>query len=380
MKAAEPTAKTEPPKKQLLLTGCFGNEFVSLPSGIEISDWGVDTVSFCWRPNSWKLWTHLERPLDDGSMLQGWDEETSELLGTSEVFRGAMGSALIKNRIAGGRWGYFPKHEMIYCEGHLASLYSGDDATSGLAPVWKLDNASMLAALRASEFLHPHGLLAWDPSIRRLDLACDLRFDDPRLGQVFLRGLSALDLPRLKRNVWHEQGEVQTVYFRTPKRKQVRLRIYDKARESGEGDAGSWVRVEQQFRFTGKQQPEPSVLSREDLSEMWAKPLRVWEEADDFSSADVGRLQAKVIADIEAGRITAFSGERLIGQIAMRSAGIGRAWWERQEKVHLWARRERELRDLGIALEATPNDEDGDFPLGLVLRAIRQVWRSTPVN
>ncbi len=363
-------------EKQPLLTGCSQNDFVELPAGVHLAGWGVDTVSFCWRPKDWKLWMHLGRPLEKGTLLQGWDERDRELLGSSEVFPGTRGSAHIKERFGGAHWGYFPKYELIYCEGHLASIVGGSDKTTGLAPTGKLDNGSVLASLRASEFLHPHGLFGETPYVRRLDLACDLEFDDPRQGQVFMRGLAAMDLPRLKRNVWHEHGEIQTVYFRTPARKQVKLRAYDKSIESGTGPAGSWVRIEQQFRFSGNQQPEPSVMSDATIAAMWAKPLNAWSGADDFLAADATALQAKVIREVEAGRVEPYKAERIIGHLAMRAAGIGRDWWKCNGKPHLWSRREAELRDLGIAIDEIHVADAAGFPMGDILRAVRGLWGS----
>lgn len=361
-------------RKQPLLTGCFENDFVGLPVGVRLAARGVDTVSFCWRPQDWKLWLHLERPLKKGTLLQGWDERDRELLGSSEVFRGARGSAHVKERFGGAHWGYFPNHTLIYCEGHLASILSGSDKDTGLASSGRLDNGSALASLRASEFLHPHGLLDETPHVRRLDLACDLQFDDPRQGQIFMRGLAAMDLPRLKRNVWHEHGEIQTVYFRTPARKQIKLRVYDKSIESATGPAGSWVRIEQQFRFSGKQQPNPSEITDRVLAGMWAKPLEAWTDADDFLAADADALQAKVMREVEAGRLEAYKAERIIGHLAMRSAGVGRDWWKRNGKPHLWSRREAELRELGVAVDEINMSDAAGFPMGEVLRVVRGLW------
>jgi hypothetical protein len=62
----------------------------------------------------------------------------------------------------------------------------------------------------------------------------------------------------------------------------------------------------------------------------------------------------------------------------MRADGISKEWWIAQGQRHIWGRRSRELRDLGLVLDedGLPHGEPQEtaLPLGLVLRALRQAW------
>jgi hypothetical protein len=62
----------------------------------------------------------------------------------------------------------------------------------------------------------------------------------------------------------------------------------------------------------------------------------------------------------------------------MRADGISKEWWTGLGQPHIWGRRSKELRDLGLVLDedGLPRGEPQEvvLPLGLVLRALRQAW------
>jgi hypothetical protein len=90
-------------------------------------------------------------------------------------------------------------------------------------------------------------------------------------------------------------------------------------------------------------------------------------------------MQRVILAAVNEGRLSAFKAERLLGTLQLRGRGMGKDWWTVQGKPHLWGRRERELRDLGLILDEDGlgrEDKEAELPLGTVLRALRQAWPS----
>jgi hypothetical protein len=367
------------PGEQPALTGCLEDNIVTLPPGIEIADCGIDTVSFCWRPQSEQLWTHLREPLQLGSDLQGWDPETDEFFASSGVARTQPGHVLVNEIIGGGRVGYFPGERLIYIEGRLAALNACDANASGLAPPWQLDNTSRLSALAVTQLLYPSSICFEKCTLRRLDLACDVRFTEGAQGSRFLRALGALDLPRQKSDVWRKDGRTETIYYRTPKRGKVKLRVYDKGVESGSHAPGERVRLEQQLRWTRAKQPDPATIACSDLGSKWQGQLHAWEDAENVVVADLDSMQRVILQAVAEKQLPIYQAERLLGTLAMRGRGFGKETFAADGKRHLWARRSRELRALGFVL-----DEDGlgtkreqaTLPLGTILRALRQAWPS----
>jgi len=365
------------PGKQPALTGCLENDIVTLPPGIEVVGCGIDTVSFCWRPQSERLWTHLREPLRMGSDLQGWDPETDEFFASSGVAHTQLGHVLVNEVIGGGRVGYFPGQRLIYIEGRLAALNARDANASGLAPQLQLDIAPRLSALAISRLLCPSSICFEKCTLRRLDLACDVRFSEGAQGLRFLRALAALDLPRQKSDVWKKDGRTETIYYRTPKRAKIRLRVYDKGIESGSHSAGELVRLEQQLRWVGKKQPDPATIARSDLGRLWQGQLHAWEDSENVAVADLDSMQRVILQAVSEKQIPIYQAERLLGTLAMRGRGFGKESFAADGKRHLWARRSRELRALGFVL-----DEDGlgtkreqaTLPLGTILCALRQAW------
>jgi hypothetical protein len=337
----------------------------------------VDTVSFAWRPQDPRLWRHLEEALKQGRLPQGSDLETSELCGSTELARGARGSGVVKGVIGGGRVFFYPHLRLICIEGRLAALLAGDENASGLAPSWQLGNAADVAARNVSTRLYPATISLGKSSLRRIDLTCDLCCNSPSQGLRLLRGLEALSLPRLKTNAYKKDGRVETIYFVTPKRAFVHLRLYDKSVESKSGTAGTLIRLEQQRRFVGKQQPSPHEWARADLGRQWQGQLKAWEAAEDVVVADLNGMQRVILQAVSEGKLSAFKAERLLGTLLLRGRGMGKDWWTAQGKPHLWGRRERELRDLGLILDEDGlgrEKEEAELPLGTVLRALRLAW------
>lgn len=190
--------------------------------------------------------------------------------------------------------------------------------------------------------------------------------------------MAALDLPRVKSDVWRKNGRIETVYYRTPSRGAVRLRIYDKGIESGSDPAGERIRIEQQYRWNGAKSPDPADMARRDLGTMWQGQLKVWENCDQVVVADLTAARRFLLRAVADGRLPACTAERLYGQLGMRADGISKEWWTGLGQPHIWGRRSKELRDLGLVLDedGLPRGEPQEvvLPLGVVLRALRQAW------
>ncbi len=159
----------------------------------------------------------------------------------------------------------------------------------------------------------------------------------------------------------------------------MNLRIARSVVESGSHAPGERVRLEQQHRFVGAKAPDPAIIAQSDLGKMWQGQLHAWENTHEIVVADLNSMQRVVLQVATDNKLSAFAAERLLGTLTMRGRGLGKDWWTSQGKGHLWGRRSRELRDLGIIL-----DEDGlggehkeaELPLGIILRTLRHAWHT----
>lgn len=163
------------------------------------------------------------------------------------------------------------------------------------------------------------------------------------------------------------------------------MRIYDKGLESGrvksgEAAPGEWLRVETQQRYIGSKQPAPADLAQAELGKMWEGRLRGWEASENVLVGDLDGMERVLVERVQEGRLSAQKAERLLGHLQLRGRGIGKEWWNAQGQPHLWGRRSKELRDLGLIL-----DEDGlgtqkevaELPLGQLLASLRRAWPSS---
>lgn len=379
-------AMQAPAAEQGLVTPCSQYRIVQLAPGIELVGIGVDTASFCFRPQCERLWARLTAPLADDGLLECCDPATGELT-SSRLFGNDEGHVLVDGKVAGGRLGYYPSHRLIYVEGRLAALSALDDAAIGLARPWQVQPASRLAALAASRFLRSRSLVEGECSLRRLDLACDLRFTGPdgkgggrARGLRFMRALGALEVPRRKSVVVRMNGQTQTVSQKTPVRFKTTIRCYDKGVEAGTHPAGELIRIEQELRWRGaERQPDPIAVPWLDLGQKWIGALKAWEGVDEIVVADLTEHENLLIQRVEEGALAPTTFTRLLGILTSRAHGLDRAWWVAQGKAYQWSRDSRLLRAHGIVLDddglptGTPRDT---LPLGRVLRAARAAWPS----
>ncbi len=335
---------------------------------------GVDTVSFAWRPAATTTWETLTAAARRGS-LTSFDPYTRTGR-TVEIIPSARRSYLIREPVGGVRFGFFPEHELIWCEGRLAALCAGVSSASGLRPPSLLSHAAALAALSFEQL--GMALLGEAPVVRRLDLAADLKFDDPALGLRFLRAAAGLPVANLKTDVWSHGGRIETVYLRSPASGHTKVRFYDRGRLDG-SHPGSTIRIERQLRFQKAAQLDPSAVAKSDLGAVWEGELRAWRTLSGQAVVgDLVTVQRAVAEAAEREGLSPLCVERLVGWLALSEQGFDRTWWKARGKPHIPARRAAELRTLGIAFDPTapPTSPELRVSVAETLAAVAAEWRS----
>ncbi len=308
---------------------------------------GLDTVSFVLRPQT----------DDDHAHLSEWMERSEvgrdELRG-SKLIKSPRG-VLVSRPVAGVRFGAFhgDTAPAAWVEGRLVALLAGSDKAHGLAGPADL----VPGAAKAREVFAGLGLDLAAPveGVRRADLAGDLSFADGADGLAFLRALASLDVPRLKRDVWAVGPRVETVYYKTPKAGEVRMRAYDKGVESGTAAPGERVRFEMQRRYRKALQMTPRNLAEMDWATSYRERLGPWERsADGFAVVALRGAQEAVLNAVREGAtmrdgsaLTMRRAERMIGSLVILSE-LGPEWYENDDTAR---RRAREFQDLGVALD-----------------------------
>jgi hypothetical protein len=279
------------------------------------------------------------------------DRRTGEALKLTR----APGGCMVGAPVDGVRFGAFDMYgsSSAWVEGRLSALLAGTADAHGLAAP-----ADLPAGAEAGrEAFAALGLDMAAPieAVRRADLAGDLVFDDGAEGLAFLRALASLDVPRLKRDVWAVGPRIETVYYRTPKRGEVRMRAYDKGVESGTAAPGERVRFEMQLRFPKALQMTPRNLAGVHWGDLYRKRLAPWERsADGFSVVSLSGAQDAILAALREGatlrdgsQLTPRRAERMLGTLVILSE-LGPDWYDNGFTAK---RRAREFMDLGISLD-----------------------------
>lgn len=331
---------------------------------------GVDTVSFAWRPTGDELlWRRLRGGAEDGHISGLWQIRPA----------GVVGGYTVKKKIAAASWFFFPEHELIYCEGRLGAILAGDIRDRSLGSFRSL----LRAALELEEAFAPvvardrtDGIGGSAPCVRRLDLAADLRWNDPAHGIAALRALGDLSMPRVKIAEWRHEGRTETIaYYTATKKKRLLHRIYDKGIESGSDPAGALLRFERQHRFErAKQTPVERMALSGDPEALWLDGFEDWAHAAErLKVGGVDGAQLRLVEMVERGDLAPHEAERRIGSLAVaRMRGEG--WWRDLGKPHLVRRRRSDLADLGIPL-APSEKPQREVMLGEAIRALRAAWQ-----
>jgi hypothetical protein len=270
--------------------------------------------------------------------------------------RSSAGGSLVTDERGedGGRLLYWPGHDVMAYESRLGALLAGSGANHELVRAERVPTGAVSARAMASE------LIGADPGarveVRRFDLAVELRFENAAEGHVFLRTLGGMCPARHR--VTHERdaaGLLMTVYHRTERAGVVKLRAYDKGRESGSDPPGRRVRIERQNRPPKSARFSPDVFAKLDLRGTFASTMSHYLKAEKVVAAGVDGAVSQLVAKAVRGEISPAKAERLAGSIAFLRYG-GRAVYDRPgdaRKTNLKRSSARlaKLRQAGIALE-----------------------------
>lgn len=308
-----------------------------------LSDSGVDTIRFRWREDNLAYVKFQRRP-----------EGTIE---------GHRGERYVQTEL--GRIGAFPDG-LFYLEGRAAALCAGTSENHDLATVPEV----FLAEQAATDIMRDNGCELGDASrarLGRIDLASELRFDDPSEGSAFLHSLASLDVPWCKSRVDGRKGDtIETVSFHGTRGKTIYLRAYDKGVESGTHRAGVRIRVERQKRYRKEREPLATELDILDLRQaFWG---REFAKLSNLPTATVVDLRGAI--EVLCERATTYAQlERLAGYLVVgHYPGLSDA----MERTTRW-RRDSELRDLGIFVDPT-QIERLEVPVGAYLQTLGAAW------
>lgn len=269
---------------------------------------GVDTWSVCWYVGD-------QTPAC----------KALEALATERSAR----SKLIPGQVEGHRVGWFPGTRMLFAEGHPRS--------DGLAKAHELPEALQ----RVREGIHALGIDTPDSDtrrdsrtgtrgpgfggVRRLDSTVDLRFDNPLEGLCALAGVAALPIPRCKTKVMREAGgrRVETVYFHGYGGKQVLGRWYDKSVESLDGPRGSWVRPEDQRRYSAEVRPPIEALAQTSYvrDQFVGRFETLWSAAKGVKVGGVLELAKRLDELVAQEVVSAATAKRIAGHLVLDAAG-----------------------------------------------------------
>jgi hypothetical protein len=262
---------------------------------------------------------------------------------------------------------------LLYVEGRLGAIVDGDVDVHRLADARELRDG----VERVLELVAPSGLELDRErcELRRLDAVTERRHeDDPREGLAELAALAALDPPRMKVEVVRLRRRIQTVYYRHEGSFAVHLRAYCKATETGHGEPGSWIRVEQQNRPRAGRRQSVAQLRAEgrELGRLFGHRIEAYERAGLVEVGSTAWAERRVAQLLAAGDLTPRVAERLWGTVSVwRQYGPEWGGWSTRTRQ----RRRAELRELGLVVGDTiGRTRPVTVHLGELVRDLRSPW------
>ncbi len=306
---------------------------------------GVDTISYAWRPSDTEALDSFRRRPHGVTRGQGYvlDE------------RGPGGERLLM----------FPRTGVVALEGRLGAMLDQDVKCTSLVSKAFVEQGERCARATVAGLLRAS--LRGPAEVRRYDLTSEVSFDDPSRGRAFLRTMGGMCPPGMKVDTWCERGNpaaIETVYYRTPVRGEVRFRAYDKGVESGSDAAGTRIRLEAQMRPDKMQRRSPEQLADADLRGDFGRALAPYLDAGgDVVAAGTDGAVSHLLQKVTSGDLTMARAERLAGSIAILGA-YGRGVYDTDRAGR---RRLAALRDAGVSLEDTLPRE-AVVPVGQLLR------------
>lgn len=270
--------------------------------------------------------------------------------------------------------GVYRAKALVTAEARAAAMLAGHSCDHNLVPPERIPEA----AARARAALTSIGVHVGGPVIvRRLDLAGDLWFADAD-GTAYLYACRrGLHLTRLALHAWDAKGHprLESIAWQTPSRKTIQLRMYDAGSKHGSAGAGQLVRVERQRRWQHPKTPTPEQIVASDLGVTFSEPVRAWLRAPhDVTIMMPPTAIAYCFEKARRGQLTPREAETLGAKINSLAYGDDLLTPLKRR------RRQRDLRDAGLAIDMT--GDPGARPVDLVgpLAALTECWtrRSRP--
>lgn len=257
--------------------------------------------------------------------------------------------------VAGHRVGYLPMAGggYLWMEGHPAE--------DGLAGPGELESCLARVVDSAENVGLPIG--GGLAGVSRCDSTATTKWEKGGEGIAILRGMAALDVPRMKPAVYGRPP--QTVYLQGARSRTIYGRVYDKGVEASLAAPGHLVRFEDQRRFDSKtrrmvENLEPAAFFDQRFAEMR-------RAAEGIRAMSLPVMQRELAEQVVAGDIAYREAERLLGYVTMMETGVGAS------SVRTTERRRRELRDRGLVV-ADDFFEPVSVNLGETLDAVVEAW------
>lgn len=234
-----------------------------------------------------------------------------------------QGASLIPEKIAGYRVGWYLDHGLVFADGHPGGDRLG--APEGLpAALRDLEVAMLTAQVPIDTRERPFDSLGRQSSgragIRRLDVTCDLAFEEGAEGLAVLAGVAGLlrDSPGKCDVFFGERGAVETVYLRGAAGRKVLGRWYDKGVESNTAARGKLIRPEDQNRWPKASRRHVEELTAPYVRDRFRSRFRTLYSATKGVTVGGPRVLAdKLVAAVERGDITAARAEHLAGYLLL---------------------------------------------------------------
>ena len=228
---------------------------------------------------------------------------------------------------------------MAYVEGRVAALLDGPDAHYLASPTQLVEAAELVADTIGAETA--------DVVLGRLDLASELRFDDPREGLALMRAIASADVPWLKTGTMGSKRDgLETVNWASVNGRSIHLRLYDKGRESRTSPPGTRLRAERQKRMRKGRE-----LLAVEIPNVNLRSLYVGRELASFVASDLSLTVCTTPDAVELVTALARAGDlkRQTADLLMGFLVGGRQAGDYSGST--WLRRWKQLRELGVTLD-----------------------------
>ena len=317
--------------------------------GWSVGAFGIDTVSYAFRPTS-------PEPLRAFSALP-----------SRRLTRRERGDSRWATQVVNGvKIGAFPTYGLLVTEGRLSPMLSGDLEDRSLA-----SPASLVAGgERAREaFAHLGVEIDERPVMRRIDLAAELRFDDPADGLLVLRAFEDVRLPPLAQNRRKSpNANTETVAWESGGR--IVLRLYDAGDHHGTDAPGFRLRLERQSHPRKVDQQPPESFALQDLSALFLGRLAALTLAmPTIQALPPRQAEIQIFEQARDAGLSLAKAERRLGMIRVSELGQALPLWGSKAPD-----RNREMRNAGILLDHSALRVE-PWDLRPLLEAVASPWR-----